>query len=92
MPFSFRLDPETASLIRRLARRRNWSQSDVVREAVARYGAAEAARVEAVPESAFDRLAAYKGVVNTRGANFSSDTHDKFRALLERKQRDRRSR
>jgi hypothetical protein len=92
MPFSFRLDPETAALIRRIARHRKWSQSAVVREAVAHYGAAQSAGAKAPPASAFDRLAAYVGVVNAHGANLSSDTHGKFRALLDRKHRARRPR
>ena len=91
MPFSFRLDPETAALIRRMARRRNWSQSALVREAVAHYGSAEPDGVSAPLASAFDRLAAYAGVVNTGGANLSNDTHSKFREHLERTRRDRRS-
>ena len=39
MPFSFRPDPETEALIRRVAARTGWSKSQVVREAVAQYGA-----------------------------------------------------
>jgi hypothetical protein len=92
MPFSFRLDPETAALIRRIARNRKWSQSAVVREAVSHYGAAASAGATAPLASAFDRLSAYAGIVNTGGANLSRDTHEKFNALLERKRRARRSR
>ena len=92
MPFSFRLDPQTSTLIRRIARRRKCSQSAVVREAVAHFGAAEQAGTHVDLSSAFDRMTAFIGVANTHGANLSTATHEKFRAALERKQRDRRTR
>ncbi len=90
MPFSFRLDPDTSAKIRRLAQQKGWSQSEVVREAVAEYG-------EAAPSapgtSLFDRLQPFMGTVTTDGAQRSTDTHAKYRAFLERKRsRVRRAR
>ncbi|MFN2444834.1 MAG: ribbon-helix-helix protein, CopG family [Vicinamibacterales bacterium] len=91
MPFSFRLDKETAARIRRLAAATGRTKSDVVREAVARYAPEDRSRHEA-GASALDRLRAYVGVVTTDGAQYSQKTHAKFRAALEQKHRTRRSR
>lgn len=90
MAFSFRLDPRTAAKIRRLARARGWTQSAVVREAVAEYGEPEIAGAPAA--SLRDRLAPFIGVIST-DQQLSTDTHAKYRAALERKrERIRRSR
>jgi hypothetical protein len=93
MPFSFRLDRETETQIRRLAARTGWSRSQVVREAVAKYrvGAGDDDGRGSTP-SAFERLSAYVGVVDSGGAQYSRNTHAQFRKLLQRKRRDRRPR
>jgi hypothetical protein len=91
MPFSLRLDPDTDAKIRRLSAAMGRSKSEVVREAVARFAPGS----DAAPErgkSAFDRLKPYVGIVRTGGANYSRETHAKYRALLQRKRRDRHSR
>lgn len=89
MAFSFRLDARTAAKIRRLARARGWTQSDVVREAVADYGEASSAPQ---PASLRERLEPFLGVIATN-QQLSVDTHAKYRAALERKHsRVRRSR
>lgn len=91
MPFSIRLDPATEAKIRRLTAATGRSKSDVVREAVAQYapdgGAAGSGAV-----SAFERLKPFIGVARTGGAHYSTDTHAKYRAALQRKHRARRSR
>lgn len=93
MPFSFRLDRETAAQIRRLAARTGWSRSQVVREAVATYRVGDTDDgVRGSTPSAFERLKAYVGAVDSGGAHYSRNTHAKFRKLLERKHRDRRAR
>ena len=91
MPFSFRLDPETEAKIRRLTATTGRSKSEVVREAVAQY-APDAGAVGTAGESAYDRLKPFVGVIGTGGAQYSGDTHAKYRALLQRKRRARRSR
>jgi hypothetical protein len=94
MPFSFRPDPETEALIRRVAARTGWSKSQVVREAVAQYGRTEApgaAHGRVDPSTALARLRPYLGIVNT-GAQLSRNTHAKYRARLRTKLRERRSR
>jgi hypothetical protein len=90
MPFSLRLDPETESRIRRLSTQTGRSKSQVVREAVAQYAPDE--HPPSPDDSTFDRLKAYVGVVRTGGRNYSSGTHRKFRALLQKKRRARRTR
>lgn len=91
MPFSLRLDPDTEAKIRRLSATMGRSKSEVVREAVARF----APWFDTAPdrgESAYERLRPYVGIVRTGGANYSRETHTKYRALLKRRRRERRSR
>jgi hypothetical protein len=90
MPFSLRLDADTDARIRRLAAATGRSRSAVVREAVARYAAqGDAANEE---PSAFQRLSPFVGIVRTGGADYSVETHAKYRARLGRKRRARRPR
>jgi predicted DNA-binding protein len=89
MPFSLRLDPETESRIRRLSALTGRSKSQVVREAVAQYAPDEEPRPSG--DSAFERLRPYLGVVRTGGRNYSRDTHRKYRALLRKSHRGRRT-
>ena len=93
MPFSFRPDPETEALIRRVAARTGWSKSQVVREAVAHYGATgpEIPSRRGDRGTALARLRPYLGIVNTSGAQLSRNTHAKYRARLRVKLRERRS-
>jgi predicted DNA-binding protein len=91
MPFSLRLDPDTEARIRRLSARTGQSRSAVVREAVAHYSAGQESGA-AAGESAFDRLKPFAGIVATGGANLSTDTHARYRALLRRKHRAKRPR
>jgi predicted DNA-binding protein len=86
MPFSFRLDPETEARIRRLAAKTGKSRSMVVREAVEKY-AAEDEEASARGPTAYDRLKPYIGIASTGGKNYSQNTHEKFRAILEEKRR-----
>jgi hypothetical protein len=88
MPFSVRLDPETEVRIRRLAVLTGRSKSDVVRDAVSQYARARQSLTDEEP-SAFERLKPFIGAVRTGGAQFSSETHAKYRARLEGKHRGR---
>ena len=89
MAFSFRLDARTAAKSRRLARARGWTQSAVVREAVAEYGERAG---DAPPVSMRERLSPFIGVISTN-QQLSTNTHAKYRAALERKrERIRRAR
>lgn len=80
MAFSFRLDAGTSAKIRRLAKQKGWTQSEVVREAVAVYGEPDAA--SSGHGSVLDRLRPYAGSVTSNGAQLSSHTHEKYRASL----------
>ena len=91
MPFSLRLDPETEARIRRLSADTGRSRSAVVREAVAHYASMRDANARPA-SSAYDRLKPFVGVVDTGGANLSTDTHAKYRESLRRKHRAQRSR
>ena len=91
MPFSLRLDPDTEAIIRRLSAATGRSKSAVVREAVAQY-APDLGEASAGGTSAFDRLEPFLGTVGTGGAHRSQQTHTKYRELLRRKHRARRSR
>jgi hypothetical protein len=91
MPFSIRLDPDTEKKIRRLAKATATSKSAVVREAMAQYDPDGAPAPDAAG-AAFDRLTPFVGIVRTGGADFSRDTHAKYRAAVARKHRGRRPR
>ena len=88
MPFSLRLDSDTEARIRRLTRLTGRSKAAVIRDAVAQYAPdrdVDAAR----GETAFDRLRPFAGVVDTGGAQLSTNTHAKSRAALRAKRRSR---
>jgi hypothetical protein len=91
MPFSLRLDPETEAIIRRLSVGTARSKSQVVRDAVAHY-AAERHLPDAGEQSTFARLKAFIGTISTGGANYSKNTHRKYRDLIRQKHRARRAR
>jgi hypothetical protein len=91
MPFSLRLDPETEAIIRRLSVGTARSKSQVVRDAVAHY-AAERHLPAAGEQSTFTRLKAFIGTISTGGANYSKNTHRKYRDLIRQKHRARRAR
>jgi hypothetical protein len=91
MPFSLRLDPETEATIRRLSAGTGRSKSQVVREALAHY-AAERHLSNAAEQSTFARLKPFIGTISTGGANYSNNTHRKYRDLIAQKHRARRSR
>jgi predicted transcriptional regulator len=89
MPFSVRLDPETESMIDRLARSSGKSRSFVVREAVVRY-----ASIVDTDTSAYERLQPLIGAIRSGRRDLSQQTGRKFTALLKRRraERARRSR
>jgi Arc/MetJ-type ribon-helix-helix transcriptional regulator len=89
MPFSFRLDYATAAKIRRLAKATGQSRSDVVREAVARWGDDEQ-KPTGTPQSALDVFRSFAGIISTNGAQLSTNTHATYRDLLKAKHRGRR--
>jgi len=91
MPFSLRLDADTEARIRQLTRVTGRSKAAIVREAVAQYRIDPDAPSQP-RDSAFDRLKPFIGVIDTRGAQYSTNTHAKYRAALKAKHSGRRSR
>jgi len=87
MPTSFRLDPETEALLRRIARASGRSRSWVVREALVAYGA-----TSAHGRSPYDLMAPFIGAGGTGLTDASEGTGQAFAALAREKVRVRRSR
>lgn len=80
MPTSVRLDRATEALLDRLARERDASRSQIVREAIAAYGAEF---IESGTEpTLYERLQDSVGKFPTGGLNLSVDSGEKFAALL----------
>jgi predicted DNA-binding protein len=91
MPFSLRLDSATEARIRRLSADTGQSRSAVVREAVAQYSAMRESDAR-TPSPAYEKLKPFVGLVRTGGRELSTGTHAKYRELLQRKHRAKRSR
>jgi len=93
MPTSVRLDARTQGLIGRLAKRRGQTKSELIRsalEALVREAAEAEARTSGV--TAYDRVAHVIGVADSGGARLSERTGERFRDLLIKRARGRRSR
>lgn len=92
MPTSVRLDPKTEGLIRRLAKQRGRTKSELIRaaiEALARGATDAEARGGSL--SAYDRVAHVVGIADSGGAALSERTGERFRAILIKRARGRRS-
>lgn len=79
-----RLDTATEASLKRLAARRGQTKSDVIRDAIARL-AEEAGE----GLTAGERLRAYAGIVDSGGAQLSTQTGRRLREILAEKQRAR---
>ncbi|HYL22311.1 MAG TPA: ribbon-helix-helix protein, CopG family [Gemmatimonadales bacterium] len=93
MPTSVRLDPRTEGLIRRLAKRQGRTKSQLIRaaiDALARDAAEAEARAGRL--SAYNRIAHIIGIADSGGAGLSERTGERFRDLLTKRTRGRRSR
>jgi len=93
MPTSVRLDARTQGLIRRLAKRRGQTKSELIRtaiDALAREAAEAEARTSGL--SAYDRVMHVIGIADSGGARLSERTGERFRELLTKQARGRRSR
>ncbi len=87
-----RLDPETEGLIRRLAKQRGQTRSQVICaaiEALARRATPIEARSRGL--SAYDRAAPVVGIADSGGAALSGRTGERFRDILSKRARGRRS-
>lgn len=89
MALTVRLGPKTERALNALARRKRLSRSDVVREALLRYGAEEGVKVgEDVYAAWLDVI----GVVDLGVRDPARTTGDQFAALLRGRSRARRTR
>ena len=90
MALTVRLAPKTERLLDALARRRRLSRSDVVREALAEYGANDCA---AQPEAtAYDAWEDVLGVVALGVRDPARTTGEQFASIVQGQARDRRPR
>ena len=85
MPTSFRLDPETEALLRRLARSSGQSKAWVVREALAVYS-----RSAAHARLPYELIAPFIGAGGTGLTDASERTGAGFTAIVREKARARR--
>lgn len=91
MPTSVRLDPKTEGMIRRLAKQRGRTKSELIRAAIEAL-AREATEAEARGSlSAYDRVAHVVGIADSGGARLSERTGERFRDILIKRARGRRS-
>jgi len=88
MAFSLRLDPETERMIRMYADATGRTKGAVVREALELFIAAEVQQAK-FTRTTLDRLKPYVGSITSGGAQFSTNTHEKYRDALIRKTRVR---
>ena len=89
MALTVRLGPKTERTLNALARRKKLSRSDVVREALIRYGAEEGAAEGANAYAAWMDVI---GVVNLGVRDPARTTGDQFTAILKKRSRARRTR
>ncbi|MBI2361709.1 MAG: ribbon-helix-helix protein, CopG family [Deltaproteobacteria bacterium] len=90
MPLSVRLDPGTERLVERLARQRNQTKSEVIRDALGILAQQE--KDAAKKKRPYDLIAHLIGCVDSGGTNLSEKTGEKFAKLLREKADARRSR
>jgi predicted transcriptional regulator len=90
MPLTVRLNPKTERLLNALAKQRKQTRSDVVREAIEQFGAAE--KAETTTGSVYDEWADVIGIGRTTGRDFSKTTGEQFTEAVLKKARARRPR
>src|SRR5436305_1059859 len=80
-----RLDIKTETALKRLSVRRGQTQSEVIRDAIARLAGEEGEQ----PLSAFQRLQPFIGIADSGGQQLSERTGQRFRELLAERKRAR---
>ena len=86
MPTSVRLDAETQELVRRLAKRRGMTKSEVIREALEEWVDKEKEKLE----KPYDAIRHLIGIVDSGGQGLSERTGERFRHLLQEKRRGKK--
>jgi len=87
MPTSLRLDRETEQLVARLAYEEGRTKSDVIREAIQKYGQKRTGTPGGA--SLFEAIRPFLGVERGRGAALSADTGERFTEIVREKARKR---
>ncbi len=87
MPTSIRLDPETESAVRRLARKSGRTKSSIIREAIIRM--AEAITPPKLGGSLYDRMTDLVGVGHGGPPDLASRSEEVLRTLFSRRRRRR---
>jgi hypothetical protein len=90
MPLNVRLNPKTERLLNALAKRRRQTRSDVVREAIERFGAAE--EPARTTQTVYDQWVDVIGSVRLGARDPHRTTGELFTELVRQKARARRSR
>ena len=90
MPLTVRLNAKSERELNALAKRRRLSRSDVVREAIARYGASDAG--EGAAGRPYDAWLDVIGVVELGARDPVRTTGEQFAAIVRRRARARRAR
>jgi hypothetical protein len=91
MPLTVRLSPNTERTLNTLAKRRRQSRSDVVRDALAHYGAAMAGS-DAGGRRPFDAWVDVIGVINCGVRAVGRTTGEQMTAIVREQARARRAR
>lgn len=81
MPTSVRLDPETLSELERIARVRELSKSDVIREAIHAYGA----EIASPPRDLAEAMAPWIGCLDSGGARLTESSREKIVAAIRKR-------
>jgi predicted DNA-binding protein len=80
-----RLDIKTETALKRLSVRRGQTQSEVIRDAITRLADQEE------PSSAYQRLEAFAGIIDSGGQQLSTETGKRLREVLKERSDARRS-
>ena len=89
VPLTVRLSPKTERALNKLAKRRRLSRSDVVREAIERYGEAEDDTSSGHP---YDAWVDVIGVITLGVRDVSRTTGEQFTGIIASQTRARRTR
>jgi ribbon-helix-helix CopG family protein len=90
MALTVRLNPKTERLLNALAKRRRQTKSDVVREAIEAYAAAD--EKQSTEPTPYEQWADVIGAVRVGGRDPSKTTGELFTEIVREKARARRSR
>lgn len=85
MPTSVRLDPETEALLRRLARSRGRTKSEIIREALHRMAAGSAEAAE--PATLYNAIEDLIGIADDGPEDLAGRHKQRFREKIDRRRK-----